>query len=92
MDLLRFTLWKIAAAEYGHGHASEYHRNFAANKPLLSDRDKIYSGPVLRSPPLSDREPENESARRYLRFGRIGGVGLALQKWRAHHSPRPFGS
>jgi nucleoid-associated protein YgaU len=58
MDLLRFTLWKIAAAEYGHGHASEYHRNFAANTSLLSDRDKDYSGQALRSPPLSDRARE----------------------------------
>lgn len=48
------TLWKIAAAEYGHGHGGEYHRIFEANKPLLSDPDKIYPGQVLRIPPLSD--------------------------------------
>jgi nucleoid-associated protein YgaU len=38
------TLWKIAGAEYAHGHGGEYHRIFAANKPLLSDPDKIYPG------------------------------------------------
>lgn len=48
------TLGKIAAAEYGPGHAGEYHRIFEANKPLLSDPDKIYPGQVLRIPPLSD--------------------------------------
>jgi len=48
------TLGKIAAAEYGPGHAGEYHRIFEANKPLLSDPDQIYPGQVLRIPPLSD--------------------------------------
>jgi nucleoid-associated protein YgaU len=48
------SLWKIAEAEYGHGHGGEYHRIFAANTPLLSDPDKIYPGQVLRIPPLSD--------------------------------------
>jgi nucleoid-associated protein YgaU len=42
------TLGKIAAAEYGPGHAAEYHRILEANKPLLSDADKIYPGQVLR--------------------------------------------
>jgi nucleoid-associated protein YgaU len=36
------TLGKIAGAEYGPGHAGEYHRILEANKPLLSDADKIY--------------------------------------------------
>jgi nucleoid-associated protein YgaU len=48
------SLWKIAEAEYGHGHGGEYHRIFAANKPLLSDPGKIYPGQVLRIPPLLD--------------------------------------
>jgi nucleoid-associated protein YgaU len=48
------TLGKIAAAEYGPGHAGDYHRIFEANEPLLSDPDKIYPGQVLRIPPLSD--------------------------------------
>jgi LysM repeat protein len=48
------TLWKIAEAEYGPGHGGEYHLIFAANKPLLSDPDKIYPGQVLRIPPLAD--------------------------------------
>jgi LysM repeat protein len=48
------TLGKIAAAEHCPGRDREYHRIFAANKPLLSDPDKIYPGQVLRIPPLSD--------------------------------------
>jgi nucleoid-associated protein YgaU len=48
------TLGRIAGAEYGPGHASEYHRIFEANKRLLSDPDQIYPGQVLRIPPLSD--------------------------------------
>jgi len=48
------TLWKIAEAEYGHGHGGRYHRIFEANVPLLSDPDKIHPGQVLRIPPLSD--------------------------------------
>jgi cytochrome c oxidase subunit IV len=47
------TLWKIAEIEYGHGHGSEYHLIFEANKSLLSDPGKIYPGQVLRIPPLS---------------------------------------
>ncbi|MGB6176530.1 MAG: LysM peptidoglycan-binding domain-containing protein, partial [Methylocella sp.] len=47
------TLWKIAEAQYGHGHGGEYHLIFEANKPLLSDPGKIYPGQVLRIPPLS---------------------------------------
>ncbi len=48
------TLGKIAAAEYGPGHAGEYHRILEANKALLSDPDQITPGQVLRIPPLSD--------------------------------------
>jgi nucleoid-associated protein YgaU len=48
------TLWKIAETEYGHGHGGKYHLIFEANKPLLSDPDKIYPGQVLRIPPLTD--------------------------------------
>jgi cytochrome c oxidase subunit 4 len=47
------TLWKIAEAEYGHGHGSKYHLIFEANKPLLSDPRKIRPGQVLRIPPFS---------------------------------------
>ncbi|MGA9215622.1 MAG: LysM peptidoglycan-binding domain-containing protein, partial [Methylocella sp.] len=47
------TLWKIAEAEYGHGHGGEYHLIFEANKALLSNPGKIYPGQVLRIPPLS---------------------------------------
>ncbi|MEJ0095859.1 MAG: peptidoglycan-binding protein LysM [Methylocella sp.] len=47
------TLWKIAETEYGHGHGAKYAAIFEANKPLLSDPDKIYPGQVLRIPPLA---------------------------------------
>lgn len=42
------TLWKIAAEHLGNG--SKYMQIFEANKPLLSDPDKIYPGQVLRIP------------------------------------------
>ena len=41
-------LWKIAAKYYGDG--SKYPAIFEANKPMLSDPDKIYPGQVLRIP------------------------------------------
>jgi nucleoid-associated protein YgaU len=44
------TLWKIAEAQYGSGKGGKYEEIFAANKPLLSDPDKIYPGQVLRIP------------------------------------------
>ncbi|WP_026608349.1 peptidoglycan-binding protein LysM [Methylocapsa acidiphila] len=47
------TLWKIAETEYGHGKGGQYNVIFEANKPLLSDPDKIYPGQVLRIPPLA---------------------------------------
>jgi LysM repeat protein len=43
------TLWKIAEDHYGDG--SKYGTIFEANKPLLTDPDKIYPGQVLRIPP-----------------------------------------
>ncbi len=42
------TLSKIAQDVYGK--AGEYPRIFEANKPMLSDPDKIYPGQVLRIP------------------------------------------
>ncbi len=44
------TLGKIAAAMYGN--ASKYTVIFEANKPMLTDPDKIYPGQSLRIPPL----------------------------------------
>ena len=44
------TLWKIAEKAYGNG--SKYQTIFEANKPMLSDPDKIYPGQVLRIPAL----------------------------------------
>jgi nucleoid-associated protein YgaU len=44
------TLGKIAAAHYGD--AGKYPVIFEANKPMLSDPDKIYPGQTLRIPPL----------------------------------------
>ena len=45
-------LWKIAEANYGKGKGAKYTVIFEANKPMLSDPDKIYPGQVLRIPPL----------------------------------------
>jgi len=47
------TLSKIAEANYGHGHAGKYPQIFEANKPMLSDPDKIYPGQVLRIPAMT---------------------------------------
>lgn len=44
------TLWKISQEMYGNG--SKYPKIFEANKPMLSDPDKIYPGQVLRIPAL----------------------------------------
>lgn len=46
------TLWKIAEKYYGKGKGNKYNRIFEANKPMLSDPDKIYPGQVLRIPAL----------------------------------------
>ncbi len=43
------SLSKIAKAQYGN--AMKYPVIFEANKPMLSDPDKIYPGQVLRIPP-----------------------------------------
>ncbi|CFN74058.1 LysM domain/BON superfamily protein [Bordetella pertussis] len=48
------TLWKIAEANYGKGKGAKYPTIFEANKPMLSDPDKIYPGQVLRIPPLAE--------------------------------------
>ena len=45
-------LWKIAEANYGEGKGGKYTVIFEANKPMLSDPDKIYPGQVLRIPDL----------------------------------------
>ncbi|HSM13005.1 MAG TPA: peptidoglycan-binding protein LysM [Thermoanaerobaculia bacterium] len=45
------SLSKIARTYYGD--ANKYPVIFEANKPLLSDPDKIYPGQVLRIPPLA---------------------------------------
>jgi nucleoid-associated protein YgaU len=45
------SLSKIAKAQYGD--AMKYPVIFEANKPMLTDPDKIYPGQVLRIPPLS---------------------------------------
>jgi len=46
------SLSKIAKAYYGN--AMKYPIIFEANKPMLSDPDKIYPGQMLRIPPLGD--------------------------------------
>jgi len=42
------SLWKIAEATLGNGN--RYTEIFEANKPMLTDPDKIYPGQVLRIP------------------------------------------
>jgi nucleoid-associated protein YgaU len=42
------TLWAVSKKAYGDG--SKYMKIFEANKPMLSDPDKIYPGQVLRIP------------------------------------------
>ncbi len=46
------SLSKIAKQHYGN--AMKYPEIFEANKPMLSDPDKIYPGQVLRIPPLAE--------------------------------------
>ncbi|PHP68968.1 peptidoglycan-binding protein LysM [Zhengella mangrovi] len=46
-------LWKIAEAHYGKGKGAKYTVIFEANKPMLSDPDRIYPGQVLRIPDLA---------------------------------------
>jgi nucleoid-associated protein YgaU len=45
-------LWKVAEAAYGKGKGPKYTVIFEANKPMLSDPDKIYPGQVLRIPDI----------------------------------------
>lgn len=47
-------LWKIAEAHYGKGKGAKYTVIFEANRPMLSDPDKIYPGQVLRIPHLAE--------------------------------------
>ncbi len=42
------TLWKVAEKALGNG--ARYTEIFEANKPMLSDPDKIYPGQMLRIP------------------------------------------
>jgi len=44
------TLWAISKRAYGNG--AKYETIFEANRPMLSDPDKIYPGQMLRIPPL----------------------------------------
>ena len=46
------TLWAISEREYGKGKGDKYNVIFEANRPMLSNPDKIYPGQVLRIPPL----------------------------------------
>ncbi|MHB0951566.1 MAG: peptidoglycan-binding protein LysM [Allorhizobium sp.] len=45
-------LWKVAEAHYGKGKGAKHTVIFEANKPMLTDPDKIYPGQVLRIPDL----------------------------------------
>ncbi|MGR3812337.1 peptidoglycan-binding protein LysM [Jiulongibacter sp. NS-SX5] len=44
--------WLSKIAKKYYGDANKYMVIFEANKPMLSDPDKIYPGQVLRIPPL----------------------------------------
>jgi LysM repeat protein len=44
------TLWKIAETHYGKGKGADHKKIFEANRPMLTDPDKIYPGQVLRIP------------------------------------------
>ncbi len=44
------TLWKIAEAHYGAGKGAKYMEIFEANRPMLTDPDKIQPGQRLRIP------------------------------------------
>jgi nucleoid-associated protein YgaU len=44
------TLWAVAQKSYGDG--TKFKLIFEANRPMLSDPDKIYPGQVLRIPSL----------------------------------------
>lgn len=52
------TLWKIAENQYGSGKGGKFEEIFAANRPLLSDPDKIYPGQVLRIPKIGGAQGE----------------------------------
>ena len=47
-------LWKIAEKHYGKGKGAKYTVIFEANRPMLTDPDKIYPGQVLRIPDLDE--------------------------------------
>ena len=44
------TLWKVAEEVYGAGNGNRYTEIFEANRPMLSNPDKIYPGQALRIP------------------------------------------
>ena len=46
------TLWAVSKKAYGNG--AKYMKIFEANRPMLSDPDKIYPGQVLRIPMFVD--------------------------------------
>lgn len=47
-------LWKIAEKHYGKGKGAKHKAIFEANRPMLSDPDRIYPGQVLRIPELEE--------------------------------------
>lgn len=44
------SLWAIAEQFYGHGQGPKYQQIFEANRPLLTDPNRIFPGQVLRIP------------------------------------------
>ena len=47
------SLWVIAEHFYGSGQGSKYQQIFEANRPLLTDPNRIFPGQVLRIPDLA---------------------------------------
>ena len=47
------SLWAIAEHFYGSGQGSKYQQIFEANRPLLTDPNRIFPGQVLRIPDLA---------------------------------------
>ena len=48
------TLWKIAEAHYGAGKGAKYMEIFEANRPMLTDPDKLTLGERIRIPAAPD--------------------------------------
>jgi hypothetical protein len=73
-------LWKVAEAAYGKGKGPKYTVIFEANKPMLSDPDKIYPGQVLRI-------PDHRNRLRPPRLTKKAGNARSAQRGPPHSRP-----